>query len=212
MEEESRLEKVGENIWLCDDGVYRWYYEFDLKRNPTIFLTLLKVLGIAFGAVFLFELILDLAQGVISSWGDAWRLIRFFLIVTACIVVLGLISYVILGVFYGWKYLVLFEMNDNGLRHIQMPKQFKKAQALGWISAAVSLASGSIGGAAPGILSASRATQDTTFSRVRRIRTSRRTNTIYLNQPLIKNQAYASGPDFDFVERYIREHCPNAKG
>ena len=36
-------------------------------------------------------------------------------------------------------------------------------------------------------------------------------HTIYVNQTLNKNQVYAEDADFDFVERFLKEHCPGAK-
>ena len=36
--------KVSENIYLCPDGVYRWIYEFPMAKNPTILITVWKVL------------------------------------------------------------------------------------------------------------------------------------------------------------------------
>lgn len=45
--------KVTENIYLCPDGKYRWYYEFPMMKNPTLLFTIWKVLGISFGIVYL---------------------------------------------------------------------------------------------------------------------------------------------------------------
>ena len=63
-------EKVTENIYLCPDGVYRWFYELNMLTNPTILFTVWKVILIAFGIVILFFLIMDLIQGVIRSVSD----------------------------------------------------------------------------------------------------------------------------------------------
>lgn len=48
----------------------------------------------------------------------------------------------ILAGIYGWKYIVLFEMNEEAIRHIHMNKQFKKAEAMGWLTALIGAASG----------------------------------------------------------------------
>ena len=42
--------------------------------------------------------------------------------------VLSIVSYLILAALYGGKYQVLFEMTEDSVTHIQMPKQFKKAE------------------------------------------------------------------------------------
>ena len=41
-------QKVTQNIYLCPDGMYRWFYEFDMIRNPTILFTVWKVMLMAF--------------------------------------------------------------------------------------------------------------------------------------------------------------------
>ena len=43
------------------------------------------------------------------------------------LVFLGIVvlSYIILAALYGWKYVVLFEMDETGITHIQLPKQVK---------------------------------------------------------------------------------------
>ena len=41
---------------------------------------------------------------------------------------LTLISYGILAMNYGWTYIVLFEMDETGITHLQQPRQFRKAQ------------------------------------------------------------------------------------
>ena len=37
-------EKVTENIYLCPDGAYRWFYQMDMLKNPTILITVWKVI------------------------------------------------------------------------------------------------------------------------------------------------------------------------
>ena len=76
----SESDPITENIRLCPDGVYRWTFEFDMLRNPTILFSVWKVLGIAFGTVYLFTLIVDLLQGVITGWTGLWSASKVFVI------------------------------------------------------------------------------------------------------------------------------------
>ena len=64
-------EKVTENIWRCPDGVYRWSYEYHMLKNPTILITVWKVLGISIGAVLMLDLLLGLSEGRFQS-ADDW--------------------------------------------------------------------------------------------------------------------------------------------
>ena len=203
--------RVTENILRGPDGVYRWYYEMRLMRNPTILFTVWKVLGVAIGAVLGVVLLVDLAEGSLRyAW--AWQgFLKLLLIMIVIFLALSVVSYLILAALYGWKYLVLFEMTDDYVKHIQLPKQVQKAEAVGWLTALVGLAAGKPGVTGTGMLAASKSTSTSEFKNVRTVKIRRRRDTIHVNQLLDRNQVYASGADFDFVEQFIRARCVNAK-
>ena len=203
-------EQITENIWLCPDGVYRWTYEMDMLRNPTIMITLWKVLGIAFGVVYLFTLAIDLIRGSVHSWTDFWNASKVFVLLAAIFFALSIISYLILAAIYGWRYQVLFEMTDEYVRHIQMPKQFRKAEAVGWLTMLVGLAAKKPYMVGLGMNTAARNTMTSELKNVRFLKVRRRRNTIHVNYLLDKNQVYAEDADFDFVESFLREHCASA--
>ena len=197
---------VSENILLYPDGVYRWVYEFDMLKNPTIMFTVWKVLGISFGVVFLFDLILTLFDSVLGPWEALLSAGKLFLILAGVFLVISVISYIILGALYGWKYQVLFEMTEKRVTHIQMPKQFRKAEAIGSLTA---LAGNRVHKPYMVALGSNVEAKDTTtseFKRVKKVKACRRHNTIYVNQFPDKNQVYADDADFDFVLNYICEH------
>ena len=202
---------VTENVILCPDGVYRWVYEFPMLKNPTILFTIWKALGLSFGIVYVFMLLLELFSGSGSSGEGFLRLTLAFAGLMLLFLVIGIIAYLIIAAMNGWKYMVLFEMDENCVKHIQMEKQFQKTQALGWLSAAAGLVSGNFSAAGAGILAATRDTSISVFTEVRTVRGSRRAQVIYVNQRLARNQVYAEAPDYDFVYRFIAGHCVNAK-
>ena len=205
--------KVTENIYLCPDGKYRWIYEYRMLRNPAVLITVMKVLLLSLGIVMGFSLIVSLVSGDFRYWtgSDFLSFLRMFLIILLGMLVLGVISYLILAAVYGWSYQVLFTMDEEGVEQKQMKKDFKKAQAVGWLSAAAGLAAGSAGGIGAGLLAASRDSSSSAFRQVRKVKVVRRRHVIYLNQMLEHNQVYAEEADFDFVEGFIKERCVNAK-
>jgi len=207
----GKVEQGTENIWLCPDGVYRWTYEMDMLRNPTIMLTVWKVLGIAFGVVYLFTLIVDLVQGMIVSWADLWAASKVFVILLGVFLVISMLSYIILAALYGWKYQVLFEMTDEYVKHIQMPKQFKKAEAIGWLTSFVGSLAGKpyMVGLGSGV--AAKNTMTSEFKSVETVKVRRKRNTIHVDYMLDKNQVYVHDADFDFVEKYVLDRCVKAK-
>ena len=204
-------EKVTENIWRCPDGVYRWSYEYNMLKNPTILITVWKVLGISIGAVILLDFLTGWFEGSFRSADDWLGLGQLFLLLAGLMLCLSVIAYLILGSMYGWTYQVLFEMNEEFVRHIQMPKQFKKAQALGWVTAFVGAVSGKPAVIGAGLLSSSVSTLTTELSNVASLKIRRSRNTIHVNQKLDKNQVYAQEADFEFVADFLKQHCKNAK-
>ena len=121
------------------------------------------------------------------------------------------IAYIFLAAVYGWKYIVLFEMDEKEIAHIQMPKQFDKAQAMGWVTALAGLAGKSLPAMGAGVLAASKNSSTSVFADVKEVKGVRQQHTIRVNQMLNRNQVYADDPDYDFVWNFITGRCPQAK-
>ena len=190
-----------ENLRKCDDGTYRRVYEFNMLTNPIILLTVLKIfllmpagMRVVFG---LFRIGDDGLAGAFIAQA------KELLIPAAILLGLSIVAYVILACIYGWKYCVLFEMNETGIRHIQMEKQYKKAQALGWLTAMAGAAAGKPGAAGTGLLAAAKKEQATEFGKVKRMRSLKAFHAIKLDGLLDHNQIYAGPEDYDFVLDYI---------
>ena len=203
-------EKITGNIRLCSDGVYRWIYEYNMLKNPVLLITVFKVLGISALAVCAFVAGVDLIEDgriTLPASGEG----KILLFVILGMIALVILSYLILAGIYGWKYIVLFEMDDEKVKHIQMPKQYEKAQALGWLAALAGLAAGSAAAAGAGALSAAKNTSVSVFRDVRAVKGIRGFDTIRVSERLERNQIYAAPEDYDFVRSYIAERCVNAK-
>ena len=192
---------MSENIKKCDDGSYRWVYEFDMLKNPIIFLTVLKIFVLVLVGIWVVFGLFRIGK---EGFGGAFAAQAKELLIPAVILFgLSIVAYIILACIYGWKYCVLFEMNETEIRHIQMEKQYQKAQALGWLTAMAGAAAGKPGAAGTGLLAATKNVQATEFSKVRRMRSLRTFHTIKLDGLLNHNQVYAPPEDYDFVLDYI---------
>lgn len=128
MSEKFSGKNVTPNIVFCPDGVYRWYYEFNMLKNPNIFITVSKVLLLSVTIVYAFVLILIIHNG--EDLEEIIDLTKGFVLIYLFMLFLGLISYLIIAMTYGGKYMVLFEMNEKKISHIQMQKQFKRLRRL----------------------------------------------------------------------------------
>ena len=197
----------GKEVRLCSDGKYRWVYEMNLLKNPTIFLTVLKVMMISVGIVWLFGLIIGLGDMKLDYFLFWTKLSGIMLGIFVVLTIIGvLITAAILG-----KYVVLFEMDEKEVTHIQMPRQVKKAEVIGLITALVGAMAKNPTTIGTGMLAASKTKSTSVFANVRRVKARRRLNLIKVNQLLDKNQVYVPDEDFDFVYDFIKSRCINAK-
>jgi hypothetical protein len=200
---------VTPNILLCADGKYRWMYELSMFKNPTIFITLCKVIGITLGIMFVFCAIMGLVSG--DGLEGFLAQMKMFLIIVAIMIGLVLISYPIAVLIMGGKYVVFFEMDEKRVVHIQAPRQFSKAQALGVMGMLAGAVTGNLSTFALGTYVSAVQSMSSTWSDVKSVKSAPGRNVIYVNELLFKNQVYAANEDFMFVDNFIRSHCPNAR-
>ena len=203
-------EHATEHILRCPDGVYRWYYELPMLKNPVILFTTWKVLGISFGTVWLFIVIASAASDSLYGWRGFLDLTWGFILLTLALALISVLAYLAVAAAFGWRYVVLFEMDDEVVRHIQVPRQFKKAQALAWLTILAGAAANRPAAAASGLLAATRSTSTSEFKNVKRLVMRPKRNLIKVGQRLARNQVYAAPEDFEFVRAHLVAHCGKA--
>lgn len=196
-------EELSGTVQLCQDGMYRWVYEVKMLKTPAMLFTVLKVFGIAIAAIWLLV-------SIMSGFDDFLEMTKIFLIILAGAAVLSVLAYLVIAAINGGKYCVLFEMNETGLRHIQVPRQFKKAQVVSWITMLAGAIAGNPTVTGAGILAASRNSLATEFPKVRSIKPVPAQHLIKVNSPFSKNQVFVDEQGYDFVLNFIRSHCPKA--
>ncbi len=202
-------EQVTEHIYLCGDGIYRWYYALPMLKNPVILISVLKVMGLSFLIVYLITILMGLGDMIrYPEWGVFWDLTKGFLILALVFLGISVLAYLIVAAVYGWEYIVLFEMDEDKVVHIVTPRQFKKAQALAWLTVLAGLAGGRLTTVGAGMLSASRSSSSSYFAAVAHVIPRRRWQVIKVNHRLNRNQVYAAPEDYDFVLNYILERVP----
>ncbi len=197
----------GKEVRLCSDGKYRWVYEMNMLKNPTIFFTVLKVMMISLGIVWLFGLVIGIGNMSLDYFLFWTKLTGIMIGIFFVLTIIGvLVTAAVLG-----KYVVLFEMDEKGVTHIQMPRQVKKAEMIGLITALVGAMAKSPTTIGAGVLATAKTKSTSEFVNVRRVKARRRFNLIKVNQLLDKNQVYVADEDFDFVYNFIKSRCINAK-
>ncbi|NLC14341.1 MAG: hypothetical protein GX768_09915 [Chloroflexi bacterium] len=69
----------------------------------------------------------------------------------------------------GGKYSVIFEMDETGIKHIQLARQYERAQLLSYLSMLAGISSGQVSAAAPGFNAAMKQSTYSKFQQVRAI-------------------------------------------
>ena len=201
---------VTPNIMLGPDGKYRWIYEMSLFKNPTIFLLIWKIFFFIFIGILGFIMLLDIFEGNMDLERLLFDLKLMGIVIAVLTVIIG-ISMLIYAAIMGGKYIVMFEMDENGINHKQLPAQARKAVGIAAAAFLVGMAGGNRS-AMLGGMAAANTEMYTSFAKTRKVRFYPRRDTIKIRQLLYRNQIYAKPEDYSFVQNYILTRVPdNAK-
>lgn len=199
---------VSPGLIIGGDGILRWAYEMNMWKNPTLVITIWKVLLLAALAPALLVFFLNLGDG----FGSAILVfVKVMSIVAGIITGLMLLAYPLVAILNGGKYCVIFEMDEKSVKHIQMQKQFEKNQVLSMLAVLAGVMTGNIQATAAGMLAGSKQSSLSSFEKVRSITVNEKRHVIYVNEKLSHNQVYADSDDFAFVCDYLIGRCKKAK-
>lgn len=205
----AKADQPSPNLVRGPDGTWRWVYELSLYRNPIILFLIWKIFFFIFLGLYVFMVLLQIGDGLGAALTG---LTPVFLGLLAFMLLLSTLSYVLYAALQGGKYCVVFEMDEKGVKHIQMPRQFKKAQVLGSLLSLAGALTGNVGTVGQGLLVGSKQATYSKFKQVKAIKPDRRHHVIKVNSAdLVHNQVYAEPEDFDFVLNYIEEQVTAAQ-
>ena len=201
---------IGFRVKKDEDGKYRWIYELSLFKNPGLFLLIWKIFFFVILGIFAFMIIIDLFTWPEEFPERLWNSLKILGYFMIGMTVLVGISYLIYAAIMNGKYVVAFEMDENGIYHRQIPVQAKKAKKLGQAVMLGGILRGDLTMTGVG-LNSQRTEMYSDFSKVRKVKARPAFHTIKVNAPLNHNQVYAQKEDFDFVKEFIIAHCPKLK-
>ena len=202
------MNHVTKNITFDADGVYRWAYELNLYKNPTIIFLIWKIFGFILLGMWLFMVLLEVIDDTLTL-ETLLDISEVMLLFALGFGVLCLVGYLVYALMMGGKYCVLFEMDERGVNHIQMAPQVKKVEAISILTMLVGAMAGRPGVVGTGILAAARTSMYTAFADVRSVEPLPGRDLIKVNELLNKNQVYAEKEDYDFVLNFILAHTRN---
>lgn len=204
-------EDIKMTVFKCLDGKYRWLHETNLYRNYFFLFYIWKIFFFIWLGVAIFILLISVSG---SDPLDSFRGIAPFLFYTLLLIlVLLAFSYFIYALLMGGKYSVLFEMDQKGVSHLHLPRQFKKAEVIGALALLAGLVSRSPGAMGAGILALSNQSMHTEFKKVNSIKANPKNHVIKLRfSTLAHNQIYTAPEDFAFVLAFIEEQVKRVQG
>ena len=202
----NETERQNARVTLCSDGKYRWVHEMSLFKNPTFFFLVWKIFFFIILGIFLIATLADLRWG----WESVRNNLKIFGWILLGMTALVALGYAIYAAIMGGKYIVEFEMDEQGILHRQIERQAEKAKKIGKATMVAGLAAGRPSTVGAG-LSAQRTEMYSAFAKTRKVKAFPRRSLIKVNGLLSRNQVYTAPEDFDFVAEFIRAHCPNLK-
>jgi hypothetical protein len=197
---------VNQDFRLCDDGVYRWVYVYDLWKNYTVILEIEKIFILTAMVIMIIQGLLGIREkGIVKRLISAAQEAG---VILAVMTGLLLISYPIYCLLSKGKYCVLFEMDDRSIMHTRMEKKVEKEDLVEWLWAANEILDSRLLSTGLSIATASEASIETVFADVRKVTVSRKGKTITLRCRITRNQVYVPDDRFEFIRDFILERCP----
>ena len=188
-----------------EDGVYRWYYALNLLRNPTILFMLWKIFFWICVGMFAFMNVIELFDGgyKFKTFIETGKVFGLLLLIFFGLTTLG---YFLYAAFNGFRYCVVFEMDEKGVTHTQAKSQFKSNRKLSFLAMLMGVFARNPTLVGSGLLTSTHQSMRSSWESVTSVEIIRKRNVIKVNETLFKNQVYARDEDFDFVEQFVRAH------
>ena len=186
-------------VQLGEDGLYRWYYDLDMRKNRYMLNMVFKVLGII--GAFLLALVLFLPSGAMSKWTVAGIILGCYVFVALLTIGIYWFMLVRREGFYRFRY----DMGPEGVMLWQEEGDMERNQILGAAVAAAGAAAGHPIRAAVSSASIQAGSYSgyTAYKSVRKVVVDQDKDCVYLKLFLGENLVYVGQEDFDFVRDYI---------
>ena len=187
-----------------EDGSYKWVYAVDMHKDLFMLEITLIVLALCFLVILIPIMLVTMQSGF-----DA-EMFGVVLLCFAVVVLISVGSWWLVSTMYGWLYIMLFSMDDKGIRMRQVADQAEKTKLIASLTALTGALTHNYGTMAAGISGASSTEACSTFRNVSSISGDRKRGRIVLRSFMFFNLIYVKDEYYDFVFQYIADHCPNA--
>jgi len=181
-----------------------------MLRSPIIFHDVVWVLAVSVAITWIITTLIILLAGSIT-WAWFFESIAMFLGIFFLLTFLGIFAYWVVAVTNGRKYTVLFEMDEKGIKHIQIKRKVKATTIITWMGILTGALAGRPGAVGSSILAATHTSLSSSFSTTRSVTAVPRQHLIKVNGLITRNRIFVDDTHFQFVYDYITSRCPKAK-
>ena len=193
--------KYTDRVKLCEDGLYRWYYDLDMRKDRRMLTIPLKVLAVIGVLELVIVQFMPYHSGGMSRWKVMGIMAACFALITAITLGICLIQYLARNGYYRYR----FEMGPDGVRVLMDEGDVKMMQALGTAASVMSLFASSSCHTTETMQAAENAGY-TSYRSVRRAAVDRAKDCIKLKLLVGANVVFSKPEDFEFVKEYIVNH------
>ena len=203
----EEAEQLGLNaIFEEEDGTYDWIYCMNMMKDRSMFSFYFKVVGLCFLPIVIM-MIWMAASSRLSLSTFLITMLSFGGVLLVVVFAIWLVN-----TMYGGKYMLIYQMNNEGITFSQTTDQAAMTRAVAAASAAVSAADGNTGGVISGTGMTLRANAyHSKFEKVRSVKGKRADNLIWVKEGITTYTMYAPLEDAAFVKEYVRVRIGSEK-
>ena len=203
----EEAEQLGLNaIFEEEDGTYDWIYCMNMMKDRSMFSFYFKVVGLCFLPIVIM-MIWMAASSRLSMSTFLITMLSFGGVLLVVVFAIWLVN-----TMYGGKYMLIYQMNNEGITFSQTTDQAAMTRAVAAASAAVSAAGGNTGGVISGTGMTLRANAyHSKFEKVRSVKGKRADNLIWVKEGITTYTMYAPLEDAAFVKEYVRVRIGSEK-
>ena len=181
-------------IFLEEDGTYNWIYCMKLLKNLSMLKFVTKIIAIMYALIVIVLVVMTRGSA------DMLWVLGILALVFVAVILIILFSFWLVDKLFRGCYMLIYEMNEEGLTFSQTTDQAQITRVIAASSAAVNAAGGNVGGVIAGTGLALRPNSfPAKFSKVRSVKGIRRDSLIWVNTFLQYLQVYV--PDGSYEDR-----------
>ena len=201
--------KIDEKVTQYEDGVYRWIYELNPKKNNTIANTVFIAVGLS---ILVPLIILFIVFAINGQFMAAVKdMLPIFLLVGLVVTIITVIAYHGVNAYYGGSYTYVYEMDDEKISMRFYDDDAKKSENIGKASLLIGSLTRNLGLVGNGMYMAGNYGGESFFNKVYKVRTNPEKDLITITSFMLVNMIFVRSEDYQFVLDFINRHIADKK-